>query len=220
MCLIEIGTGLMVLVILLIVYRSLVTMLLPLITIGISVVTAQFVVAGFAEMGLGISSEIIILMTGVMVGAGIDYAVFLISRYHDYVRHGADSDQAVTRALTSVGKVIAGSAATVAITFLAMYFSKLPVFATVGPAIAIAVVVAFLAAVTLLPALMVLAGPPWLDQPRGTSPGGSGAGRGCTSCADPDSNLVASLMVLIFWPAAWPGTLQLRRPRDLAGLGR
>ena len=73
----------MVLVILLIVYRSLVTMLLPLITIGISVVTAQFVVAGFAEMGLGISSEVIILMTGIMVGAGIDYAVFLISRYHD-----------------------------------------------------------------------------------------------------------------------------------------
>ena len=195
--LIEIGTGLMVLVILLIVYRSLVTMLLPLITIGISVVTAQFVVAGFAEMGLGISSEVIILMTGVMVGAGIDYAVFLISRYHDYVRHGADSDQAVTRALTSVGKVIAGSAATVAITFLAMYFSKLPVFAKVGPAIAISVVVAFVAAVTLLPALLALAGPRGWIRPRRELTKRFWRRSGVRIVRRPKIHLVGSLIVLI-----------------------
>ncbi len=60
-----------------------------------------------------------------MVGAGTDYAVFLISRYHDYLRQGMDSDQAVMRALTSIGKVIAASAATVAVTFLGMIFTQL-----------------------------------------------------------------------------------------------
>ena len=58
-----------------------------------------------------------------MFGAGTDYAAFLISRYHDNVRLGADSDQSVKRALTFIGKAIATSAATVAVTFLAMVFT-------------------------------------------------------------------------------------------------
>lgn len=92
-------------------------MVLPLITIGMSVVVAQRLVAIAGLAGLGIANQSIIFMSGMMVGAGTDYAVFLISRYHDYLRQGADSDQAVKKALTSIGKVIAASAATVAITF-------------------------------------------------------------------------------------------------------
>ncbi len=49
-----------------------------------------------------------------MAGAGTDYAVFLISRYHDFVRQGEASDQAIKNALNAIGKVIAASAATVA----------------------------------------------------------------------------------------------------------
>ena len=64
-------------------------------------------------------------MTALMAGAGTDYAVFLISRYHDYLRLGVDSDQAVVQALTSVGKVIAASAGTVVVTFLGMIFTRL-----------------------------------------------------------------------------------------------
>ena len=115
---IEVAVVIMVLVILFVIYRNPFTMMLPLITIGVSVGVAQSVVAGVAELGLGVSSQTITLMTTMMAGAGIDYAVFLISRYHDYLRQGMDSDEAVAKALTSIGKVIAGSAATVSITFL------------------------------------------------------------------------------------------------------
>ena len=115
---IEAAVVLMVLIILFVIYRNLITMMLPLITIGVSVAVAQTVVAGVAELGLGVSSQTITLMTTMMAGAGVDYAVFLISRYHDYLRQGMHSDEAVVRALTSIGKVIAGSAATVSITFL------------------------------------------------------------------------------------------------------
>ena len=108
-------------------------MMLPLITIGVSVGVAQSIVAGVAELGLGVSSQTITLMTTMMAGAGIDYAVFLISRYHDYLRQGMDSDEAVAKALTSIGKVIAGSAATVSITFLGMVFTHLGAFRNVGP---------------------------------------------------------------------------------------
>src|SRR5947209_9011000 len=155
---IETAVVVMVLLILFVIYRNFVTMMLPLVTIGVSVGVAQSLVSGVAELGLGVSSQTITLMTTMMAGAGIDYAVFLISRYHDYLRQGMTSDDAVAKALTSIGKVIGGSAATVSITFLGMVFTKLGAFRNVGPALAIAIAVALCAAVTFLPALMVLTG--------------------------------------------------------------
>jgi len=107
----------LLLVILLIIYRSPITMLLPLITIGFSLAIAQTVLAGVSQFGLAVSTQTIVFLSGMIAGAGTDYAVFLISRYHDYLRHGADSDQAVKNALSSIGKVIAASAATVGVTF-------------------------------------------------------------------------------------------------------
>jgi putative drug exporter of the RND superfamily len=155
---IEIATALLVLIILLVIYRRLVTVLLPLTTIGISVMSAQGVVSALTQLGLGVSALTIALMTAMIVGAGTDYAVFLISRYHEYIRSGTDSDEAVQQALSSIGKVIAASAATVVITFLGMVFTRLPAFTSVGPALAISIGIAFLAAATLLPAILVLAG--------------------------------------------------------------
>lgn len=195
--LIEAATALMVLVILLIIYRNPVTMLLPLITIGISLVTAQAIVAGLAQLGLGISSQTIILMSAIMAGAGIDYAVFLISRYHDYLRLGADSNQAVKRALASIGKVIAASAATVAVTFLGMIFTRLTVFKTIGPALAISIGIAFLAAVTFLPAILVLAGPRGWISPRRELTTRFWRRSGIRIVRRPAVHLVGSVMVLI-----------------------
>lgn len=194
---IETAVVLMVLVILFVVYRNPVTMLLPLITIGISVVTAQAIVAGVAQLGLGISSQTITLMTTMMAGAGIDYAVFLISRYHDYLRLGVDSDQAVMRALMSIGKVIAGSAATVSVTFLGMVFTNLGGFKTVGPALAISIAVAFFAAVTFLPALLVLAGPRGWITPRRDLTTRFWRRSGIRIVRWPATHLVVSLTVLI-----------------------
>jgi len=165
---IEIATALLVLIILLVIYRRFVTVLLPLITIGVSVMSAQGVVSALTRLGLGVSPLTLALMTAMIVGAGTDYAVFLISRYHEYIRSGADSDLAVQKALSSIGKVIAASAATVVVTFLGMVFTRLPAFTSVGPALAVSIGIAFLAAVTLLPAILVLAGRRgWVTPRRG-----------------------------------------------------
>ena len=137
--LIETSTTLMVFTILIVVYRSLVAMLLPLVTIGVSLVVAQQLVAGLGLLGLGLTPQTIVLMTGMMLGAGTDYAIFLFSRYQEFIRAGQDSDHALISALTSIGEVIAGSAGTVAITFLALSFATLGVFATIGPALAVTV---------------------------------------------------------------------------------
>jgi RND superfamily putative drug exporter len=194
---IEAAVVIMVLIILFVIYRNPFTMMLPLITIGVSVGVAQSIVSGVAELGLGVSSQTITLMTTMMAGAGIDYAVFLISRYHDYLRQGMASDEAVAKALTSIGKVIAGSAATVSITFLGMVFTKLGAFKNVGPALAISIAVALLAAVTFLPALMVLAGKRNWIKPRRDLTTRFWRRSGIRIVRRPVSHLAGSLTVLL-----------------------
>ncbi|MCV7195370.1 hypothetical protein BST12_06850 [Mycobacterium angelicum] len=193
---IELATIAMVLLILLVVYRNPLTMLLPLLTIGVSLVTAQQVVAGLAGVGLGISQQTVVFMTAMMIGAGVDYAVFLISRYHEKLRQGATSDEAVVGALTGIGTVIAASAATVAITFLGMSFTRLQVFSTVGPALAISISIAFLAAITLLPAILALAGRRGWAGPKRDLTGRLWRRSGAHIVRRPVAHLVGSLVIL------------------------
>ena len=187
----------LLLVILLIIYRNPVTMLLPLITIGISLDVAETVLAGASQLGLPVTTQTLVFLTGMIAGAGTDYAVFLISRYHDYLRLGADSDQAVKSALSSIGKVIAASAATVGVTFLGMTFTRLELFSATGPALAIGIGVAFVAAVTLLPAIIVLTGRRRWIKPRRDLTTRFWRRSGIRIVRRPKANLVASLMVLL-----------------------
>jgi RND superfamily putative drug exporter len=193
----EIVTALFVLIILLVIYRRPATVLLPLITIGISVMSAQGVVSALAQVGLGVSALTIGLMTAMIFGAGTDYAVFLISRYHEYLRSGVDSELAVQKALSSIGEVIAGSAATVAVTFLGMVFTRLPAFTSIGPALAISIAIAFLAAVTLLPAVLVLAGRRGWVAPRSALTGRLWQRSAVHLVRRPKTHLLVSLSVLI-----------------------
>jgi RND superfamily putative drug exporter len=194
---IEIATALLVLIILLVIYRRPVTVLVPLITIGASVASAQGVVSGLAQLGLGVSTLTIALMTAMIFGAGTDYAVFLISRYHEYVRSGTDSDLAVRKALSSIGEVIAASAATVAVTFLGMIFTHLPAFTSIGPALAVSIAIAFLSAVTLLPAILVLAGRRGWVKPRAGLTGRLWQRSAIQLVRRPKAHLLVSLSVLI-----------------------
>lgn len=195
---IEIAIAVLVLAVLLLVYRSAVTMLLPLVTIGSSVVIAQGVVAGYSQLtGSGVSNQSIVFLSAILAGAGTDYAVFLISRYHDYVRSGADSDRAVKAAMVSIGKVITASATTVGITFLAMSFAQMGVFRTIGVSAAIGIGVAFLAGVTLLPAILVLAGPRGWVKPRRELTARFWRRSGIRIVRRPVPHLVSSVLVLL-----------------------
>jgi putative drug exporter of the RND superfamily len=197
MHMIEIATAVMVMLILAVIYRRPVTALLPLITIGITVASAQGVVSALTHVGLNVTAMTVVLMTAMIVGAGTDYAVFVISRYHEYLRSGIDSDLAVQRALGSIGKVIAASAATVAVTFLGMIFTRLPAFTSVGPALAVSIAVAFLAAITLLPAILVLAGRRGWITPRAPMTGRLWQRSAINLVRRPKSHLFVSLAVLI-----------------------
>jgi len=197
MHLIEIATAVMVMLILAVIYRRPITALLPLITIGITVASAQGVVSALTHIGLNVTAMTVVLMTAMIVGAGTDYAVFVISRYHEYLRSGIDSDEAVQKALGSIGKVIAASAATVAVTFLAMIFTRLPAFTSVGPALAVSIAVAFFAAITLLPAIIVLAGRRGWITPRAPMTSRLWQRSAVNLVRRPRSHLFVSLAVLI-----------------------
>jgi len=155
-------------------------------------------------------------MSCVIFGAGTDYAVFLISRYHDTSAWRVSSDEAVKRALASIGKVIAASAATVAVTFFAMIFTRLPVFSTVGPALAIAIFVAFVQRSPFLPAILVSPSGDERIKPRTANSPLVMAALGHTHRARPRSILVASLVGSAIL-ASWRGlrALQLRRSQAL-----
>ncbi|MEU0496350.1 RND family transporter [Mycobacterium sp. NPDC006124] len=194
---IEISTVVTIFTILVIVYRNLVAMLMPLITIGVSMGVAQQVVAGLGELGLPIGPQTIVLMTGMLMGAGTDYAVFLFSRYQECLRRGMASDDAVVYALATIGEVIAGSAATVALTFMGLSFATLAVFLTVGPSLAVTILIAVFAAMTLLPALIVLAGRRGWVKPRKDITGRFWRTSAVRIVRRPRAFLAASLVILL-----------------------
>lgn len=193
---IEIAMAVMLLIILLVIYRNPVTILVPLLTIGVSLLTAHGVVAGFGLQGLGITAHTVALVTALVAGAGTDYAVFLMSRFHDFGREGRPTDTAMRLALTGIGKVIAASAATVALTFAAMGFTQLAIVSDTGVALALTVTVCFLAAVTFLPALLVVLGRRGWIPPRPALTRGLWRRSGARIVRHPGRYLAASLVVL------------------------
>lgn len=163
---ITLATVLMIAAILFIVYRSLFTALMPLLVVGMSLAVGRGVLSGLGEIGMPVSQFTSMFMTVIIFGAGVDYSVFLISRYHEAIRSGSTPDVAIAHANGTIGRVVLASAATVALAFLSMAFAKLSVFRTLGPACAIAIAIGFLATVTLLPAVLSFAAKHGAGLPR------------------------------------------------------
>jgi putative drug exporter of the RND superfamily len=164
--LISIATAGLIGLILLVVYRSVFTALLPLLVIAVSLGVGRGVLSGLGQLGMPVSQITVAFMTVILLGAGTDYTVFLISRYHEQRRDQVPADEAVVHATASIGRVILASAATVALAFMAMRFARLSVFSALGPACAIAVLVGFFATVTLLPPVLSLAAKRGIGEPK------------------------------------------------------
>ncbi|MDA3638808.1 RND family transporter [Mycobacterium xenopi] len=163
---ISIATAGLIAVILLVVYREMFTALLPLVVIGLSLAVARGVLSALGLVGLPVSQFTVAFMTAILLGAGTDYTVFLISRYHEQRRQHVPADTAVIHATGSIGRVIMASAGTVALAFAAMVFARLSAFTGLGPACAVGVLIGFLAAVTLLPPVLALAAKRGIGEPR------------------------------------------------------
>ena len=151
-------TGLLVILILLAIYRSPVTPIIPLTVIGLSIMVVRPLVAflGLHVFSVAAFTETFIL--AIVFGAGTDYCIFLISRFREQMAAGDSRTRAIATSTHRVGEAIASSAVTVMVGGLAMMAAHISIFSTTGPAIAVAVAITLVAGLTITPALLSMTG--------------------------------------------------------------
>lgn len=186
MAIIGIATIVLILVLLLIIFRSPVIALLPVVTIGaISSTVGGLIAMAARAFDLEIDTSVNSILLVVLFGVGTDYILFLMFRYRERLRAGDDPKIAMVNAVAKVGEAVTSAAAAVIIAFMALTLSSLGMFRALGPALAIAVAVALLAGLTLVPAIVSLLGTKvfwpskaWQVEPKGARFGAIGAAMG------------------------------------------
>ncbi|HOF17776.1 MAG TPA: MMPL family transporter [Phycisphaerae bacterium] len=148
-----------VLVILLLVHRAPLAALVPLTAISLAAVAALKLLNILTLFGMQFGTAEIIFVVVLLYGAGTDYSLLLISRYREQLDAGAPGAQAVAEAIDATLPAILASAGTDAAGLLTLVFASFGIFRTTGPAVALALTIAFLASVTLVPAFLSLLGP-------------------------------------------------------------
>ncbi len=155
-----------VIAILLLTYRSPVLWLLPVLSAGVALTVAQAVVYLMVKnFDLTVNAQSSGILTVLVFGAGTDYALLLVARYREELRHHADRHQAMAVALHRASPAIIASGATVAISMLCLLFATIRSSSGLGPVAAVGIVVGLLVMLTLLPAMLVLVGR-WVFWPR------------------------------------------------------
>jgi RND superfamily putative drug exporter len=145
-----------VIVILLITYRSPVLWILPVISSVVALFTAQAVIYLLAaHAGLTVNGLSVGILYVLVFGASTDYALLIVARYREELRRHDRRHPAMATALRRAGPAIIASASTVIIALLMLSFAQLNSTKGMGPVLAIGVGVGMLAMLTLLPALMV-----------------------------------------------------------------
>lgn len=147
-----------VIVLLLLTYRSPVLWLLPILSAGVALTIAQAVVYELTQHGLTVNGQTGGILVVLVLGAATDYALLLIARYREELRRHSDRHEAMAVALRRAGPAITASAGTVIAGMLCLLAADSADISGLGPVAAIGIAVGLLAMVTLLPALLVTCG--------------------------------------------------------------
>ena len=156
---IQMFTYLLIIVLLLFAFRAVLAPLLTLLPAALVLLLSSPVIAGgvtrFGVPASSLTQEILIV---IILGAGTDYGLFLTFRVREELRRGLPPDEAVVRAVQSVGETITFSALTVIVALTTLIVAQFGVYQSFGPAIAIGIALLLLAGLTLLPALLAIFG--------------------------------------------------------------
>lgn len=154
-----IATVVLILLLLILIFRSVILAVMPIIVIGlVSQVAVGLVGLANKVFDLKTDSSIQVILIVVLFGIGTDYMLFFLFRYRERLRDGEDSKAAVAHAVERAGEAIASAGGAVIVSFMALILSSLGIFKSIGPALAIAVFVTVVAAITLVPAIVSLLG--------------------------------------------------------------
>ena len=139
-------------VILFISFGSFLAMLLPLGVALLALGTASGLVTILSH-GIGIASFAPILGSLIGLGVGVDYALFIVSRYRNEIRKGVEPEEAAATAVNTSGRAVLFAGATVCIALLGLLTLRLSFLNGVAIAASLTVLVTMIASLTLLPAL-------------------------------------------------------------------
>ncbi len=153
------GTVILVLVLLLVIYRSPVLPFVPLVTVGFGYFVAGGILALVAKAtDATLSAQATSLMVILLFGAGTDYGLLLISRYREELRRESDARVALATALAETWEAIAASGLTVTLAVLTLLFASYGDYRSFAPVLGLGVFVTLIAGLTLMPALLALLG--------------------------------------------------------------
>lgn len=154
-----------VVVMLLITFRSPTLLLVPLLSVIAALFTAQALIYLLAQhAGLTVNGQSAGILTVLVFGAGTDYALLLVARYREELHRHEDRHEAMALALHRAGPAVVASGATVILSMLVLLAAEMNSTRGLGPVAAIGVLVALLAMTTLFPALLVIFGR-WIFWP-------------------------------------------------------
>ncbi len=158
MQMIEAVTFSVIIIMLLLVYRSIVTVLLVLVMVVLELAAARGLVSflGYHEI-IGLSTFATNLLVTLAIAAATDYAIFLIGRYQEARSVGEDREQAYYTMFRGTAHVVLGSGLTIAGAVFCLSFTRLPYFQTMGVPLAIGMFITVIAALTLGPAIISVA---------------------------------------------------------------
>lgn len=151
-------TVLFILVVLIIVFRSIITPIVSLIGVAFAFITANGIAAQLIDKAdFPVTSLTTMLLILILFGIGTDYNILLFSRFREELAHGKSVDESIIHTYRTAGKTITYSIITVLIAFAALIFAKCPIYKS-GAVVVIGVVMLLLEILTLTPFIMKLLG--------------------------------------------------------------
>ncbi len=155
--------------VLLFVYRSIITVILLLITVGIEVFAARGIIAFLGDHSLvQLSTFAINLLVALAMAAGTDYGIFFFGRYQEARQAGEERESAFYTTYRGVAPVVLGSGLTIAGAMLCLSFTRMPIFQTIGVPCAVGMLASVAIALTLVPAVLTVGSGFGLLDPRRT----------------------------------------------------
>jgi RND superfamily putative drug exporter len=167
---ITVAGGVIIFAALLLIYRSITTVVLVLATVGAELAAARGSVAFLGHHDLvSLSPFAISLLVALAMAAGTDYGIFFVGRYHEARRAGEDRETAYYTTFRSVAPVVLGSGLTIAGAMLCLSLARMPIFQSIGVPSAVGMLVAVAVAVTLVPAVIAAGSRFGLFEPKRTA---------------------------------------------------
>jgi putative drug exporter of the RND superfamily len=193
-------------VMLLVVYRSIVTTLIQLFLTAIGLLTSRGIVSTLAMHDtFGLTTFAGNILTMLAIAAATDYGIFLFGRYREARGSGLDRDEAYYTTFRSVAPVIIGSGLTIAGATYCLSFARLPYFSTMGAPVAIGMIAVVASAVTLGPAVLFLGSRIGLFESKRSPTSRFWRRVGVAVVRWPAPIFVASLFVVLIGVVAIPG---------------